>query len=161
VTPRKAVEQPIRKSREKREQSSHLRTARESVRIHWQLARFSVVAVLSALLDNLAFWGFFRATSNLLGSQVGARVISLLFNYPAVQRRVFDSDERHCRALPKYLLLVAVNLTLSYLGVRLLASRSVPVIWAKLSVDGLLFLLSFLVQRGFVFIRRRSFQAVS
>jgi putative flippase GtrA len=148
------VEQPIRTIYEEGNKSSHFRPVLDSMRIYWVLTRFVLIAVLSAVVDNAAFYALYWATGNLLQSQVAARVASLLFNYPAVRARVFCSHERHRSLLPKYLVLVAVNITLSYFGVRVLTRLSMSVLPAKLLADGLLFLLSFVVQRGLVFVKR-------
>ena len=150
----RVVEQPIRTIYEEGNNSSHFRPVLDSMRIYWVLVRFVLIALLSAVVDNAAFYALYWATGNLLQSQVVARAASLLFNYPAVRARVFRSQERHRSQLPKYLLLVAVNITLSYLGVRLLTHVGMSVLPAKLLADGVLFLLSFLVQRGLVFVKR-------
>jgi glycosyltransferase involved in cell wall biosynthesis len=154
------VEQPIRTIYEEGNRSSHFRPVLDSMRIYWVLARFVLIAVLSAVVDNAAFYALYWATGNLLQSQVVARTASLLFNYPAVRARVFRSHEQHRSLLPKYLLLVAVNITLSYFGVRLLTHVGMRVLPAKLLADGLLFLLSFLAQRGLVFVKRSVRQTV-
>ena len=150
----KVVEQPIRTIYKEGNKSSHFRPVLDSMRIYWVLVRFVLVALLSAIVDNAAFCALFWATGNLLQSQVVARVASLLVNYPAVRARVFCSHERHRTLLPKYLLLVGVNIMLSYFGVRLLTRLSMSVLLAKLLADGFLFLVSFLVQRGLVFVKR-------
>jgi glycosyltransferase involved in cell wall biosynthesis len=150
----KVVEQPIRTIYKEGNKSSHFRPVLDSMRIYWVLVRFVLVALLSAIVDNAAFCALFWATGNLLQSQVAARVASLLVNYPAVRARVFCSHERHRTLLPKYLLLVGVNIILSYFGVRLLTRLSMSVLLAKLLADGFLFLVSFLVQRGLVFVKR-------
>jgi putative flippase GtrA len=124
------------------------------MRIYFVLLRFAVIAVLSAIVDNLAFLTLFRLGEHLLLAQIGARVTSLLFNYPAVRSRVFCSDERHWVLLPRYLFLAGINVALSYCGVRLLIATGFTVMWAKLLADGLLFVFSFAVQHGVIFVKR-------
>ena len=53
-----------------------------------------------------------------------------------------------------YLALAAVLLSGSYGGIRLLGMAGVPPLWAKIPVECLLFLLSFAVQRNWIFFRR-------
>ena len=148
------IERPIRTIYEDGNRCSHFRPVLDSMRIYWVLVRFVGIAMLSAVLDNAAFYGLFAVSGSLLESQVGARILSLLFNYPAVRRQVFHSDARHRHALPRYLLLAGVNLGLANFGVRLAFRYGIAVLPAKLLVDGLLFVFSFLAQRGLVFVRQ-------
>jgi len=151
----RVVEQPIRTIYQPGNPSSHFRPIRDSMRIYFLLLRFAGIGLLSAVLDNLVFCGLFRATGSILRAQVGARLASILFNYPAVRRAVFYSGERHRVVLPKYLLVVVANATLSYFGVRILTQGfSMGVLRAKLAAEAVLFFFSFLVQRDLVFAKR-------
>jgi putative flippase GtrA len=68
---------------------------------------------------------------------------------------VFLSREQHRIALPRYLLLAAANVTLSYALITFLTGYfSVAVIPAKISVESVLFIGNFAIQRDFVFARR-------
>ena len=100
-----------------------------------------MIAMLTAAMDNLLFYTFFHASGNIAGSLFGARVIALGFNYAAVRKAVFLSREQHKIALPRYLMLAAANVCLSYSLITFLSGTlSFGVIAAKISVESVLFI---------------------
>jgi len=125
------------------------------MRIGYVLLRFSLIGLLSAVLDNLIFFLLFRETGNVLLSQVGARAVSVFYNYAAVRRAVFLSDEPHAILLPRYLLLAAANCAMSYMGITIfLAALPIRVYGAKVIAESLLFLANLVIQREWIFKRR-------
>jgi putative flippase GtrA len=83
-----------------------------------------------------------------------ARLIALAFNYMAVRQTVFFPREPHRVVLPRYLLLAAANVCLSYALISLLTRiLSMGVMPAKISAETLLFIANFAIQRDFVFAR--------
>jgi putative flippase GtrA len=149
------VEHPIRTIYEPGNPSSHFRPFFDSMRIYFVLLRFTLISIVTAGLDNLVFYLLFGATGNVLESQVGGRVLAVLFNYFAVRRAVFLSGERHRILLPRYLLVVASNVCLSYAGIELLTHAfALRVFPAKIVAETTLFLVNFWLQRDFVFTRR-------
>jgi dolichol-phosphate mannosyltransferase len=153
------LEEPIRTIYEPGNPTSHFHPWLDSMRIGYVLLRFSMIGILSAVLDNLLFYLLFRATGSILGSQVGARILSVLFNYSAVRRAVFLSDESHRVLLPRYLLLAAASCLLSYTGITILtAAFQVNVLLAKILIETSLFIVNLTVQREWVFTKRRNLQ---
>ena len=149
------VEQPIRTIYEAGNPTSHFDPLRDSMRIYFVLLRFGFIAMMTAALDNLIFYIFFRASGVVSASLFGARAIALVFNYTAVRRAVFLSREHHKIVLPRYLLLAAVNVCLSYALISFLTRFfSIGVMTAKISVETCLFIGNFAIQRDFVFGRR-------
>jgi len=156
------VEQPIRTIYEPGNPSSHFQPFRDSMRIYNVLLRFTSIGILTAALDNLVFYFLFQATGSILESQVGARSAAVLFNYTAVRRAVFLSDERHGVLLPRYLLVVLANAGLSYAGIQALTSLlHLSVFPAKIIAETLLFVVNFLAQRDFVFTKRAGAPSVT
>jgi len=151
------VEQPIRTIYQPGNPTSHFHPLRDSMRIYFVLLRFAWIGALTAIIDNLTFYLLFMATGGLLPAHVGARLAAMLFNYATVRKAVFLSEERHKVVLPRYLMVVALNGALSYAGIRLLnAYFGVNVLPAKIAVEALLFVANFVIQRDFVFTRRRA-----
>jgi glycosyltransferase involved in cell wall biosynthesis len=149
------IELPIKTIYEAGNPTSHFSPLRDSMRIYFVLLRFGFISMVTACLDNLVFYFFFHASGEIGGSLFGARVLALMFNYAAVRNAVFLSKEQHRLALPRYLLLAAANVTLSYALITFLTSYfSVAVIPAKISVESVLFIGNFAIQRDFVFARR-------
>jgi putative flippase GtrA len=111
--------------------------------------------MLTAGLDNLLFYTFFRGSGVVALSLLGARLIALAFNYTAVRQAVFFSREPHGVFLPRYLLLAAANICLSYALISFLTMiLSMAVMPAKISAETFLFIANFTLQRDFVFARR-------
>lgn len=148
---------PIRTIYEDGNKSSHFHPIFDSMRIYFLLLRFSVLSVLTAILDNLIFAVSLNYTASIARSQILARLVAMVFNYSGARGAVFHSRQRHAVVLPKYIALVAANGFLSYallefLHLRL-GWRAIP---AKLIAEGILFIANFAIQRDFVFTRRAS-----
>lgn len=149
------VEEPIRTIYLDGNKSSHFRPLADSMRIYFLLFRFSLLSILTALIDNAVFAETLALTSSIGWSQIAGRVVAMVFNYPGARRVVFHSKQTHRSVLPKYIAVVLGNGLLSYALIHLGHYRlGVPTIVAKLAVEGLLFLLNFLIQRDLVFTKR-------
>ncbi|MFN3325911.1 MAG: glycosyltransferase [Bryobacteraceae bacterium] len=148
------VEEPIRTIYIDGNRSSHFNPVLDSLRITFVLFRFSILALLTALIDNTIFWLVFRTGQGIGVSQIAARGVALIFNYTAARRAVFLSKETHRVTLPRYLLVVLGNGLASYALIHaIIASFDTATIWAKLTAEGLLFLINFAIQRDYVFTR--------
>jgi glycosyltransferase involved in cell wall biosynthesis/SAM-dependent methyltransferase len=156
------VEEPIRTIYLEGNKSSHFRPVADSMRIYFLLFRFSLLALLTAALDNLVFAGAFALTGSIGRSQLAGRAVAMVFNYLGARRAVFHSKQRHAAVLPKYVLVVALNGLISYALIQWLHTRfGAPAMAAKLAAEGLLFLINFAIQRDFVFTRRRESPAAT
>ena len=132
------------------------------MRIGYVLLRFTMIGILTAVLDNLAFYFLFRETGSIIGSQAGARIACVFFNYPAVRTAVFLSDEPHRILLPRYLLLVAASCGLSYMGIKILtAALPANILLAKVIAETLLFIINLTIQREWIFTRRANAPSVT
>jgi glycosyltransferase involved in cell wall biosynthesis len=151
----RVIEEPIRTIYEPGNPTSHFQPLRDSMRIYFVLLRFTGIALLTAILDNGLFYLLYGTTQSVLEAQAGARIVAAVFNYTAVRKAVFLSHERHAVVLPRYLLLLAVNTTLSYAAIHWL-SGTLPlgVLWAKMIAESVIFLANFALQRDFVFTKR-------
>ncbi len=124
----------------------------DSMKIYFVLLRFSAVALVTAILDNAVFFLAYTESQNVLGSQIAGRIVAVCFNYAAARKAVFHSDEPQRKTLLKYLALVFLNASLSYALISAMSWRAgIPVLWAKLIAETLLFLGNFALQREFVF----------
>jgi glycosyltransferase involved in cell wall biosynthesis len=151
------IEEPIRTIYVDGNPTSHFEPLRDSMRIYFVLLRFGFISMLTAGLDNLAFYIFFRASGVVPAALFGARLIALVFNYTAVRKAVFLSKAQHRVVLPRYLLLAAANVCLSYALISFLTRiLAVGVIPAKISAETFLFIANFAIQRDFVFANRSS-----
>jgi glycosyltransferase involved in cell wall biosynthesis len=149
------AQQPIRTIYEAGNPTSHFQPLRDSMRIYFVLLRYTLISLMASGLDNLLFFLFLQATGVVTGSLLGARCLAMCFNYVAVRKAVFFSKEPHRTVLPRYLLLGAANLCVSYSIVSYMTSAfRVGVIPAKMLTESFLFIANFTLQRDFVFARR-------
>jgi glycosyltransferase involved in cell wall biosynthesis len=149
------IEEPIRTIYEPGNPTSHFNPLTDSMRIGFVLARFTMLSLGTALLDNLVFFAGIRGGLAPAAAQIIARGAAILVNYPLARRAVFLSNEPHGSTLARYLALVAASGFASY---RLLGWLGHNFGWsifeAKMLAESALFVLNFVVQRDFVFIRR-------
>jgi len=132
--------------------SSHFNPVFDSAKIYFSLFRFLGTSLVAALLDNIIFIILFSLGNTILTSQAGSRAIVMVVNYVMVKKMVFHSSEQNKIAIPKYVLAVVLLGAISY-GLIIVASDvfSIPVILAKIAVETIVFVSSFLVQRSFIF----------
>ena len=134
--------------------SSHFNPILDSMKIYFLLLRFSLASLLAALVDFLVFAVSWRATGSILAGMVLARLVSASVNFLVNRGPVFHSGERGARLPLQYTALVVVLGTLSYLSIRGLVAVGLPVLPAKAIAETVLFLISFVVQRDFIFTER-------
>ncbi|MFC6644608.1 GtrA family protein [Granulicella cerasi] len=133
--------------------SSHFNPIRDSMRIYFVLARFYFSSILAAVLDLLLFALAYEATKNLALSIVIGRTSSLL-NFLLNRSFVFHNRGSVANSLLRYYALAACIAGLSYGLLWLLTHQAHWNIFvAKLCVDTPLSLVSFAVQRTFIFRR--------
>ncbi len=114
--------------------------------------RFAAISLVSSAIDNVLFYILFRLTGRIGEAQAGARLVSTLFNYMAVRNMVFRCEKPHGELLPRYLFLVTLNALLSYGGILLISTNTrIPVPFAKMIAETILFLLNYLAQKAYVF----------
>lgn len=151
--------------------SSHFHPLRDSWKIYKIIFRhmfqkagsflkFSAISIICFLLDN----GLFTLLNSLallgiqsreLAATVGARLVSATVNFLLNRDIVFRSGKNNRRAAARYFLLavaqcVLSGLLVSWLG-RLFFSSPIMETVVKIPVDCLLFLLSYMIQKKWVF----------
>ena len=152
------VEQPIRTIYAPGNPTSHFSPLHDSMRIGFVLARFTMLSLATAALDNLVF--FLAIGLGAPAAQIVARAAAVCVNYPLARRAVFLSNEPQASTLTRYLALVAASGFLSFQLLTLLERRlGWGVLESKIAAESALFILNFLVQRDWVFVRRSTSQA--
>lgn len=162
---KKIIQVPIETIyRDEENSTSHYNTVLDSVRIFrtlldkGQAILFAVSGILSFILDyglfNLFFYSIRALTSfsPMFFSNVAARIISSIFNFYLNRQYVFESRDDLARDAVQYGLLVLVllaanNLLLYFYGKTLAIQPSL----AKLFVEITLFVISYTVQRVYIF----------
>jgi len=134
--------------------SSHFRAIADSFRVYLPIIKFSASSMLSGVLDFVLLFLFQFVTTNLLISTVGARLFSSIFNYTVNKTYVFQNGKNAgvSTSLVKYYGLVLVVLASNYLVLSTLNERiGVPLFYAKLLTEVIIFLFSYICQHKFVF----------
>ena len=154
------VEEPIRTIYQRGNPNSHFNPLKDSMRIGFVLARFTMLSLATAALDNLVFLLAIRAALAPAPAQIIGRAAAVLVNYPLARRAVFLSKEPHRSTLARYLALVAASGFLSFQLMTLFErALGLTVLESKIAAESALFIVNFMVQRDWVFLRRRTLDA--
>lgn len=133
--------------------NSKFRPVIDSLRVLGSFAKYSGVGFLSFLID----YGLFLTFTYVFGlyfltAHIFARICSSSFNFIANKRFVFQHKHSVIRALLKYMIAVAISISISsallLLFVKLFAVK-VPL--AKIMAEALTFLTNYFVLKHFVF----------
>lgn len=154
------VEVPIRTIYIEENKTSHFNPIRDSVKIYMIFGKFLFSSLSSSVVDLALFslfcfllkdmqWG---KITYVMAATVFARILSAFYNYLLNLKVVFQSESPVRSTLPRYVLLAAVQMSLS----ALLVGKLYPLfggaeVLVKIPVDVVLFFLSFVIQREFVY----------
>jgi len=154
-TSRLIREVPIETIYSEGNKSSHFNPLLDSMKIYFVLFRFLLASIITSVIDYSVFYSMYSSGISIIASQSAARLVAMLFNYTAVKKIVFLSHRKNAEALPRYVMLVVLSGTVSYLMITVLTSLiDVPVIAAKACAEGLIFLANFAIQRDFIFTKK-------
>ena len=141
--------------------SSHFRPIRDSLMIYAVFGKFVLSSLSSSVIDMLMFMLFCGLLRDIEGLFMGyimlatilARLISATYNFTFNYKVVFKGKSNKFLAAAKYILLAVLIMLLSGYGVTFIHGffSSAPEIYVKIPVDTVLFLLSFIIQREFVY----------
>jgi Glycosyltransferases involved in cell wall biogenesis len=148
----------------KENHQTHFNPVKDSIRIYKlfgkMFAKFIFSSLSSCVIDLLLFALFCNIFSSVVDSAIYvtaatvlARVISATYNYLVNFKLVFKSGKSHTSSFPKYVVLAIIQMSLSagLVTILVLLFAGVPELAFKIPVDVVLFLLSYYVQRRFVY----------
>lgn len=152
----------------KEDHKTHFDPIKDSIRIYKIFGRMFfkyIVSSLSASALDLVMFTLFctllrsRLSIYVAVATIAARVISATYNYVINYKLVFKSEQNHMASSVKYFCLAVSQMLLSALlvtlGVNLLIghlfSASFPEVGIKIVVDGVLFFVSYYIQRKYIF----------
>jgi len=142
--------------------TSHFRVVRDSIRIYGLIIKFILASVSSFVVDTVGYYGFLRLFRGLVDRTASdylaggvSRLVSSVFNFIVNKETVFKGRGNPLKFLLKYYALAipiaAVStVTVHFLGLAFGASPLLQTLF-KIPVDLLLFIISFRVQREWVF----------
>lgn len=136
--------------------SSHFNPIKDSVKIYFNILKFSLSSLMSSGVDIAIFSGVMyfldvNIAYKILIATIFSRVISGAFNFIINKLWVFSSKDKIVRQGYRYILLFIIIMICSYLGVSILSFLPIPIIAIKIMVDGGLFILSYKIQNRFIF----------
>ena len=131
--------------------SSHFHAVRDSYRIYKEILLFSGASFISFLVDYGLFCLLRLLGGALAFSNITARFVSAILNYQLNRRAVFHSQKAAAQSALRYAVLASLILAANTLILKGLAAIGLPAMAAKLLTEALLFTLSWLVQRKWVF----------
>ena len=155
------IEVPIDTIYLEENRSSHFNPLRDSLRIYAVFFEFLLSSASSSLLDMVLFSIFCAlfvkmhvSAGYIMLATVFARIISATYNFVLNYEVVFKGKKERSKAAASYCVLAVVIMVLSGFAVTVAHGFffMVPEVVIKVPVDCLLFLLSFYVQREFVYI---------
>ncbi|MFT4029444.1 MAG: CotH kinase family protein [Protaetiibacter sp.] len=136
--------------------ASHFRPILDSVRVMRPMVRYLGSSLAGFLIDIVLLQALVMLGAPLLAAVVGARAVSASANFAINRRFVFRASSGALSGqLLRYAALAALVLGANYLALAALTSLGVPLLPAKLSVEVVLFVAGFAVQRMLVFARGR------
>ena len=151
--------------------TSHFRTVRDSVRVYRFILSYCLSSVLSALVDEGAFFLFLKLINagglTVLISTVFARIISSLTNFAINKNKVFSNKGSVIKTLLKYYalavpqMLVSAGLVYALSAIARLigiGSNDIVLTLIKVVVDTVLFFASFRIQQNWVFADKKKEQ---
>lgn len=157
---KKLIQIPIETVYLEENSSSHFKPLLDSYRIYKEPIRFTMIGLSSAAIDLTIFTilsttlehQFFQV---VLFSTIIARILSGAFNFLMNRIWSFKSKSSLHKQLFKYLLLYVTILGLSSLFVYLLSFIPIHLTIIKAFVDTILFIFSFIIQKHWVFRKKK------
>lgn len=146
--------------------ATHFNPIKDSLRIYRILGKVFLNFIISSLSSSIVDLSLFAILCALLRGTSGylfiatalARIVSASYNYFVNYHIVFSSKEQHKRSTVKYIILAIIQGTLS----AILVNSIVMLVGAKFEllikiiVDTSLFIISFYIQREFIFKKSKS-----
>lgn len=142
--------------------STHFHPIRDSLKIYGVIFKFLFSSIASAVIDLVMFsiisallFGRIGSGGRILAATILARAISSLFNYTFNRKAVFKSNRGVGSSITRYYILcicqMAVSYGLVYLVTSIFLFGQVMTVVTKAVIDTVLFVISFQIQRRWVF----------
>lgn len=157
---RNIVEVPIETIYLEDNKTSHFNPIKDSIKIYAIFLKFIISSLSSSIVDLVLFTIFlaileersFGNISYIMMATVLARILSAVYNFTINYKVVFKSRDNAGKAIIKYACLaVFIMLASGFLVEQIYGLTMLPEVLIKVPVDVLLFLVSFWVQREFVY----------
>ena len=155
-------EVPIKTIYIEKNQTSKFNPIKDSLMIYKLFAKYIFSSLSAFVIDIILFSIFIKTFTNInlddktkiLLATICARVISSLYNFKINAKIVFKNMTKS--SYVKYTALVLIQMFVSAFGVTYFSKRiGVDLTWIKVLVDMVIFVVNFIVQREFVFRKKK------
>lgn len=136
---------------ENNNRGSHFKTIRDSYLIYKQLIKFMLSSISSFVLDYVIYALLLSLNIELVGANLIARLISANYNYFVNKSLVFHNKENLSKTIFKYYVLAIFVIIINTLLLSLLVNIGLNKYVAKLIVEFVLFIVSFVIQKRYIF----------
>jgi glycosyltransferase involved in cell wall biosynthesis len=133
--------------------SSHFNPLIDSMRIYFLFIRFLFSSSIASVIDMIVFAITYNLiTSSIFQSIIAGRLMASVVNFSVNRQLVFHNRDRIVVTVVKYYLLAVIIMMLTYvMTVSMVSYLKTGVILSKILSETLLFLVSFAIQRDFIF----------
>jgi glycosyltransferase involved in cell wall biosynthesis len=131
--------------------SSHFNPLIDSIKIYFVFIRFAAISLLSAAIDFTLFSLMYWAKKNIFLAVLVGRVLSATFNFKLNHHLAFKSQNKLLPAAIKYASLASFLGLIAYSLIKFIHSFGINVYSSKIIAEIALFILSFTIQRFFIF----------
>lgn len=141
--------------------ASHFHAFKDSARIYFNILKFGISSLTCAAVDltvfSLLMYSMFgRSSSGIFAATAMARCISGLLNFTLNKKWCFESHGDNLVQAVKYFALFCAQLTTSWAIVTILSRLPVNITVLKMLTDSGLFVLSYFIQKNFIFRNKSS-----
>ena len=131
---------------------SHFNTVKDAIRIYKQILKFSLSSITSFFLDYVLYSILVFSTQNIFISNILARIVSGTANYSMNKKLVFNNKGNIYKSAVQYIFLAVFILILNTCILNILVSNlNINQYIAKILVEIMLFIISWLVQKYYIF----------
>ena len=136
--------------------SSHFSPLFDSFKIYFLLFRFFLSSLTTSIIDYIVFIISLSSGFDIALATIFARLLAGSYNYQVNKNIVFKDKDSSINSFIKYWILVMILGTISFLCITWLSTlTNIPISAAKIIVETLLFIASFVLQRDVVFSRSK------
>ncbi len=131
--------------------SSHFNPLIDSIKIYFVFIRFAAISLISAAIDFALFFLTYWLKKNIFLAVLLGRILSATFNFKLNQHLAFKSKNHWLPAALKYTALASFLGLIAYSLITLIHGFGINVYSSKIIAEIALFILSFTIQRFFIF----------
>lgn len=136
---------------------SHFNPVLDSVRIYLVFARFIISSLICSVVDYIAFAITYLISNNVLTSLILSRILSVSLNFIINRSKVFNAHRNLLKQLVGFFALATFLFLGSFSGISLTQKYfNWSPLFSKIVVEIVLFVLSFIIQRLWIFSRKNN-----